>query len=111
MSPPVWPAEGEVTVAIGRSDRRPILLVPESDQGTCTGLVLLHVDFRDSVDASATRQVLNGYRNRYAEIRDALAETDMTFTDEDLTEVPLLRLLTDPVDTVADELVGVKNNA
>jgi len=100
--------EGEVTVAIGRSDKRPILLVPENQRGTCTGLVLLHVDFGDSFDANTTRQILHGYRNRYAEIRDALAETDIDFNDDDLTALPILRMLTEPVSQLADDLVGVK---
>ncbi|MHC4958618.1 MAG: SIS domain-containing protein [Planctomycetota bacterium] len=98
--------EGRVTVAIGRSDGRPMVLVPESQRGTCTGLVLLHVVFRTDLDGAAVRQVLNGYRNRYAAIRDAVSETDTPFSDDALTRIPVLRLLTEPVDAIADELAG-----
>jgi glucosamine--fructose-6-phosphate aminotransferase (isomerizing) len=98
--------ERVVLVAVGRHDGRPIILVPESSHGLCTGIVLLHARFREKLDAATVRSVLSGYRNRYALIRDAVAETGSEFSDEDLARVPILELLTKPVVLVADQLAG-----
>jgi len=98
--------ERVVLVAIGRSDGRPIILVPETTQSVCTGLVLLHARFKEKLDVAGVRAVLSGYRNRYALIRDAVAETNSEFRDEDLTRVPILELLAKPVILVADQLAG-----
>ncbi|MHC4133587.1 MAG: hypothetical protein ACYS0K_01260 [Planctomycetota bacterium] len=100
--------ERRVLVAIGRSDNRPIILVPEIAKGDCTGLVLMHAQFIQDLDATTIRGVLNGYRNRYALIRDAVAETNSDFRDDDLTTVPILDLLAKPVVVVADHLAGAK---
>ncbi|MEM8884006.1 MAG: SIS domain-containing protein, partial [Planctomycetota bacterium] len=100
--------EKRVLVAVGRSDQRPIVLVPENTKGACTGIVLLHADFRDDMDSASVRAVLSGYRNRYALIRDAMNEANVEFQDEDLTRIGILRLLTEPVLVLADELAGLR---
>jgi len=89
---------------VGRSDGRPIILVPERSRGACTGIVLLHTRFFEHLDASTVRSVLGGYRNRYALIRDAVAETGAVLRDEDLMRMRILDLLTEPVLVVADRL-------
>ena len=43
--------EREVTVAVGRSDGRTLVLVPESKGQQCTGLTLLHCRFEDRLPA------------------------------------------------------------
>ncbi len=98
--------EKQVLVAVGRGDRRPIVLVPERESGLCVGIVLLHVRFRDGLDASTTRTVLAGYRNRYQLIRDAVVEAGGTLRDEDLVRQGVLALLTEPVLVVADRLAN-----
>ncbi len=98
--------ERRVLVAVGRSDDRSILLVPESEKGLCTGIVLLHARFRTEMDAAAVRTVLHGYRQRYSKIRDAMVETNAEFRDEDLTRLSILKLLTEPVLVIADQLAG-----
>jgi len=100
--------ERKTLVAIGRSDNRPIILVPECGKGPCTGLVLLHARFRRTLEPAALRSVLTGYRDRYAYIRDAVAETNVEFADEDLQGIELLQLLTQPVLTLADQLAASK---
>jgi len=100
--------EKRVLVAVGRSDQRPIVLVPETVKGDCTGIVLLHAEFGDALDSASVRAVLSGYRNRYALIRDALNEANVEFEDEDLTRIGILRLLTEPVLLLADELAGLR---
>jgi hypothetical protein len=53
------------------------------------------------LDAAVARQVLTGYRNRYNAIVDSVTETEPTFRDEVLAEVPLVDLLVEPVHVLA----------
>jgi len=101
--------ERAVLVAVGRSDNRPIIVVPENEKGVCTGLVLLHARFREELDASTRRMVLTGYRNRYARLRDQVAETNSELRDEDLMSASLLELLTAPIETLADRVAGARS--
>ena len=94
--------EREVLVARGRSDGRPIVIVPEVKDGQSTGLTLLHVRFADRLPAATARGVLQGYRNRYAVLRDAVLETEPTFRDDLLADIPVVDLLTEPINQLAD---------
>jgi len=94
--------EREVTVAVGRSDGRPVIIVPESKGNQCTALTLLHVHFFDRLPAGRARSVLEQYRNRYSALEDAVTETEPTFRDDLLGEVPLVELLTAPVYVLAE---------
>ncbi|MGH7163798.1 MAG: SIS domain-containing protein, partial [Planctomycetota bacterium] len=98
--------ERRLLVAVGRSDGRPIIIVPEAQGNVCTGLVLLHTRFRGDLGAEDLRSVLHGYRNRYELIRDAVAETNVEWSDALLTRIPILDLLTKPVVVLADQLVA-----
>jgi len=98
--------ERVVLVAVGRSDGRPIILVPLTSKDVTVGIALLHVHFRDKLDASTLRSVLTGYRNRYQLIRDAVAETNSEFREEDLANLDVLALLTKPVVILADQLAA-----
>ena len=93
--------EREVLVERGAADSRTILLVPEVKGGVATGIGLLHVRFRDRLAATAARAVLEGYRNRYAELSDAVTETEPSFRDDLLADVPVFELLTEPVQELA----------
>ena len=46
--------------------------------------------------------VLQGYRNRYSELRDAITETEPDFDEERLAEIAVVDLLTAPIGDVAD---------
>ena len=94
--------EREVTVAVGRSDGRTLVLVPESKGQQCTGLTLLHCRFKDRLPAPTMRSVLESYRNRYAALKDAVTETEPTFRDDLLGEQPVIEILTTPVYVLAD---------
>ncbi len=94
--------EREVTVAVGRSDGRTVVIVPESKGNQCTALTLLHVRFADRLPAEAARPVLEQYRGRYSALKDAVTETEPTFRDDLLGEVPLVELLTAPVYVLAE---------
>ncbi|MGA2453220.1 MAG: SIS domain-containing protein [Solirubrobacteraceae bacterium] len=94
--------EREVTVAVGARDGRSLILVPETEAGTVRGITLLHVQFRESLPAAETRRVLEGYRDRYAALVDAVTETEATFSDERFEQIRLLDLLTLPVRVLAE---------
>lgn len=89
--------EREVTVAVGRSDGRSVILVPEVRGNVCTGITLLQVSFYDRLSAPIMRSVLEGYRHRYEALRDAVCETEPTMRDDLLGTMPVVDLLTDPV--------------
>jgi glucosamine--fructose-6-phosphate aminotransferase (isomerizing) len=95
-------SEREVTVAVGRSDGRTIVMVPEVRGTVCTGLTLLHVRFAAQLPAARARSVLAAYRTRYSALSDAVTETEPTFRDDLLGEVPLVELLTSPVYVLAE---------
>lgn len=98
--------ERVVLVAVGRSDGRPIILVPLTSKDVTVGIALMHVRFKEKLDAGTLRTVLTGYRNRYQLIRDAVAETNSEFREEDLANLDVLALLTQPVVILADQLAG-----
>ena len=87
-----------------RAARRPgprataarIVIVPEVKDGATTGITLLHVRFHDRLPAATARSVLQGYRGRYAALRDAVTETEPTFREDLLADQPVVDLLTEP---------------
>ena len=95
-------AERQVLAARGRSDGRSFVLVPQVKGDHVTGLVLLHVQWRDRMPAARMRRVLEGYRGRLAELRSAVTETEPAFDEALLGELPVVRLLTEPIEVLAD---------
>jgi glutamine---fructose-6-phosphate transaminase (isomerizing) len=91
-----------VLVGKGRSDGRTIVIVPEVKDGQTIGITLLHVAFVERLSAASARSVLSGYRGRLTALRDAVTETEPTFRDDLLAEVPVEELLTLPVSVLAD---------
>ena len=94
--------ERRVLAARGRHDGRTVVFVPEVAAGTAAGITLLHVRFADSLRVAAARGVLQGYHNRYSELRDAVTETEPTFDEERLAEMAVVDLLTAPIGDLAD---------
>ena len=95
--------EQQVTVARGRRDGRPFILVPETKDNQTTELTLLHVRFHDQLPAAVAAGVLQGYRGRYAILRDAVTETEPSFQEELLGEIPIVDLLEQPIHLLADK--------
>jgi glucosamine--fructose-6-phosphate aminotransferase (isomerizing) len=89
-------------VAKGRSDGRTVIIVPEIKDGEPTGLSLLHVRLVGDLPLPALRAVLQGYRNRYGAIKHAVTETEPVFRDDLLTDVPIIDLMTEPVNDLAE---------
>jgi glutamine---fructose-6-phosphate transaminase (isomerizing) len=98
-----WVAvERQVLVGKGRSDGRTFIIVPEVKDGEATGLALLHVRLATDLTLPALRAVLQGYRNRYGAIKHAVTETEPVFRDDLLVDVPVVELMTEPVNDLAD---------
>ncbi|MEM9200981.1 MAG: SIS domain-containing protein [Actinomycetota bacterium] len=94
--------ERRVFVARGRSDDRTVVIIPELKDNVTTGLTLLQVKLADGLSAAAARGVLQGYRNRYSAVRDAVLETEPTFREDLLADQPVADLLTLPINDLAD---------
>jgi glucosamine--fructose-6-phosphate aminotransferase (isomerizing) len=92
----------EVTVARGRRDGRTFILVPETKDNQTTELTLLHARFHDRLAPDAAAAVLQGYRGRYAILRDAVTETEPAFREDLLGEIPVVDLLEQPIHLLAD---------
>jgi glucosamine--fructose-6-phosphate aminotransferase (isomerizing) len=86
----------EVTAAKG-SDGRTLVFIPETKGSEVTGLTLLHVDYAGTLQPAVARGVLEGYQTRMAALTDAVLETEDTFDDSILGDVPIVDLLTEPV--------------
>ena len=94
--------EQELLVTRGRTDGRTVLIAPQMKNGVTTGLVLLHVELVDHLDAKTARNVLQGYRRRYQGLSDAVTETEEHFRDDLLAEQPVIDLLALPVLELAE---------
>ncbi len=95
-------SEREVTVARGRRDGRTFVLVPETKDAQVVGMTLLHARFHDRLPPAGALAVLQGYRDRYDALVDAVTETEPVFDEEVLGRVDLIDLLTQPVHILAD---------
>ncbi|MCY3642256.1 MAG: SIS domain-containing protein [Acidimicrobiaceae bacterium] len=94
--------ERRVLAARGRHDGRTVVFVPEVAAGSTVGITLLHVRFAESLPVAAARGVLQGYHNRYSELRDAVTETEPDFDEERLAGIAPVDLLTSPIGDLAD---------
>ncbi|MFZ4514709.1 MAG: SIS domain-containing protein [Acidimicrobiia bacterium] len=94
--------EREVTVARGRNDGRTVIFVPEVKSGNTVGIALLHVKFKEHVDATTMRSVLLGYRNRYAALKSAVTEVEPGFDEAVLGRLDVASVLTEPVYVLAE---------
>ncbi|MEO6123033.1 MAG: SIS domain-containing protein [Ilumatobacteraceae bacterium] len=95
-------AEREILVARGRSDGRTVIMVPEVKANQTTGITLLHVHFHDRLPANVMRSVLQGYDRRYNRLVDWVTETEGSFRDDRLADVPVADLLILPISETAD---------
>ncbi|MBK8980162.1 MAG: SIS domain-containing protein [Planctomycetes bacterium] len=95
-------SERQVLLAEGRSDGRTVVFVPEVRGQRAVGITLLHVELEPHLSPTDARSVLSGYRNRYARLADAVMETEPSFDDALLAQVPTARLLTATEHELAD---------
>jgi glucosamine--fructose-6-phosphate aminotransferase (isomerizing) len=90
-----------VTAARG-GDGRTLVIVPEAKGNEVTGITLLHVEFVDRLPADAAARVLEGYQTRLEALRDAVTEVEPAFRDDVLADIPVVDLLTLPVNVLAE---------
>ena len=95
-------SEQKVLVARGRRDARTVIFVPEIKGSVTTGITLLHVLFHDRLPAATMRNVLQGYDDRYRRLVDWVTETEGSFREDRLAEVPVADLLILPISEMAD---------
>jgi glucosamine--fructose-6-phosphate aminotransferase (isomerizing) len=95
-------AKRQVMAARGRSDGRTVIIVPEVNGDRATGLTLLHVPYHDRLPVADMRRVLEGYQGRLMALRSAVTETEPTFDETRLEELPVDRLVNDQIDALAD---------
>jgi glucosamine--fructose-6-phosphate aminotransferase (isomerizing) len=95
-------AERLPLLAKGRADGRTVLIVPEVKDNQTTGLTLLHVRLAERLPLPVLRTVLQGYRGRYQALKDAVTETEPTFRDDLLVEIPIVELMTEPINDLAE---------
>ncbi len=91
-----------VVLTKGRNDGRTIIMVPEVKDRQTVGMTLLHVALPAYLPEGVIRGVLQGYRNRYAALRDFVTESEPTFRDDLLATVPVEDLLIRPVSDLAE---------
>ncbi|MYH71483.1 MAG: SIS domain-containing protein [Acidimicrobiia bacterium] len=94
--------ERQVQATRGRSDGRTIVLIPEVKDRQTTGLTLLHVRFQPSLSPETAQKVLEGYRNRFAALRDEVTETEPDFRLDRLGDISTEDLLLEPLTDLAD---------
>ncbi len=93
--------ERRVLLTRGLRDGRLILLVPEIKGGEVVGLVLLHVELREHLEPAVAADVLRRYRDRLSRLRHAVTETEASFDEALLAEVPTEDLLVGDLGAVA----------
>ena len=93
--------ERRVLLTRGLRDGRLIVLVPEIKGGDTVGMVLLHVELAERLPAAAAADVLRRYRDRYSRLRYAVTETESSFDEALLAEVPAEDLLVGDLAAVA----------
>ncbi len=98
--------EREILAAIGASDHREFIMVPEVQGNQTVGLTLMHVEFHDFISADAMRSVLDGYRNRYITLRGMVMETEADFDISLLGKLPVTDLLTESMVVLAQRWSG-----
>ena len=95
-------SEREVLLAVGRSDGRTVLMVPEVKGAETTGITLLHLALHDRRPSDVMRGVMQGYDRRYDRLVDWVTETEGSFDDSLLGELPVAELLIGPISDTAD---------
>lgn len=97
-APRVW-------VGHGQRDGLPLVACPVYDKGVVAGLGLLHVTFKA---AASVRERVRALRaaGRYEDLKCAVTEHDVAWSDALLEAVPVAVLLTAPIEALARELTG-----
>ena len=90
-----------IYVGYGKVDAVPLVIIPLRDGQVVKNLLLIHVDFNESLTLNEKKDVL-GYR--YNDIRNIINEYNLTWDDRHLEKLPLALLLGEPVEVVAERI-------
>lgn len=95
-APRVW-------VGLGQRDGQQIVACPAYRKGVVSGLGLLHVSFKAE---ATTRERVRALRatGRYEDLRCAVTEHDVPWSDALLDSIPVSQLLTAPVEALARDV-------
>ncbi|MHB8907735.1 MAG: SIS domain-containing protein [Syntrophales bacterium] len=92
-------ASGHIYVGQGKSDGAPIVIMPLlGEDDFVRHLLLVHVSFNEALSISERKEILG---ERVRDIRDLIQEYNLVWDDRRLEEIPLGRLLGEPVEVIA----------
>ncbi len=92
-------ASGHIYVGRGKSDGAPIVIMPLFGEDDCVRhLLLIHVSFNEALSIHERKEILG---ERVNDIRDLIQEYNLAWDDRFLGEIPLGRLLGEPVEVIA----------
>ncbi|MDO8785527.1 MAG: hypothetical protein Q7J12_04850, partial [Syntrophales bacterium] len=93
---------GHIYVGRGKSDGAAIVIIPLLEETyTVRSLLLIHVDFHESLTIQARKDVL-GYR--FNDIRNLINEYNLPWDDRYLEKISMASLLGEPVEVIAEEI-------
>ncbi len=92
-------ASGHIYVGQGKSDGAPIVIMPLlGEDDFVRHLLLIHVSFNEALSIHERKEILG---ERVNDIRDLIQEYNLVWDDRCLGEIPLGRLLGEPVEVIA----------
>jgi len=92
---------GHLYVGYGKADGASIVIVPLQEAPGAKSLLLIHVNFNETLTLREKRGVL-GYR--YNDIRNLINEYNLSWDDRYLSLLPMANLLGEPVEVIADRI-------
>lgn len=100
--------EQKVLITKGRMDGRTVIIIPEVKNAVPVGLTLLHIKPHEFLPASDAAEVMRLYKGRLEILEDAVRETEPSFNESLLGEIPIMDLLDKPIAHLADKWSGGK---
>lgn len=97
--------EQTVHVVRGSQDGLSVVLVPEVDNGVTTGITLLHCEFLDRLSGVESREMLEGYKNKYLALSASLSENGYELDDAMLENIAPKDQLIQPVAWLTDQII------
>ncbi|MBN1827633.1 MAG: SIS domain-containing protein [Deltaproteobacteria bacterium] len=94
---------GDVYAGLGRSDNRPIVIIPLRGRDChIAHILLVHVNFRDRFDGETARAILG---DKWNALRNLVNEYNLQWEDRYLEELPPAYLLGESVDRIAGRIL------
>ncbi len=95
-----------VFAGVGSSDGRHIVLFPLFDGSGLSGMLLLHVRFRQAAPARDRVRALRAYRNRYEWLVGSVTELNIPWDDKLLERIPIELMFEGSADAIAKHVRG-----